>query len=297
MEDFHKSFGALIEFCSEVSKYKSDGAKIINGSGSIGLMVNYFITCYNKNKNSKKHYDRTLCVYNSIKRGMLKCNNIEELSFYLNPNGSKPLVMNITYEGSTNKLRLPLSIIYRKCIQICDDISKEKKDNDDEFTKMEYWPEFYVYFLMKVFYNVASLENNSEEKEKIQTFINELENALSIEDEDNIDYADEMASMFDIVGDFAEETGMKIPKNITQISKKDRKDAMMQLKNVAKDPRTKKAVDRILNGINLESIENVGDIPEVIERIAVAMKEGASETPEAIKKANIATADNPDPDA
>lgn len=297
MEDFHKSFDTLIEFCNEVSKYKSDGTKVLNAdSGGIHMVVKYFIACYEKSKGSSKHYKSILSLYNGIKKGMLKCDNIEDLSFHLSPNRKDPLTMNVTYEGSSKKLRLPLSIIYRKCIQVCDDISKEKKDNDDDFTKMEFWPEFFVYFLMKVFCNIAAVENNTNEKEKITSFITMLEETLNIEDEDNIDYTDEMSSMFDVIGDFADGTGMKIPKNITQISRKDRKDAMMQLKNAAKDPRTKKAVNKIFSGLNLETIENVGDVPEVFERIAKALKEGASEEPEAIKKANVATANNPDPE-
>lgn len=313
MEDFYKSFENLIDFCKEVSRYKQDGSKVLNNdSGSIHRTVSYFSTCYQEarkkeeekdnnrseeeKKNNSKHYKSLLNIYNNVKKGMLENTKIDKLMSYFNPDRKGSYSMNVTYEGGSNKLRLPLSIVYRKCLQVSVEVASEKKENEDDFSKMEFWTEYFMYFLLKVFYNIASIEKKIEERDKIGTFVNELTEILVLEDEENINYVDDACNMFDIIGDFTNEVGMKVPKQMGAITRKDQKDAMIQLKKAAKDPKTKQAVNKIFSGINLETIDSVGDIPEVFERIAKALKDNASEEPDAIKKANIATANNPDPE-
>jgi len=250
-------------------------------SNAVQSALNGYKAVYNKTRDSKKHLEKFNEVYQKCRPQFLKQTSLDNFMEWFE-NSSFTI---LPQQKSRNKIHL--TIIFRNCVRIAEHIAREAEKHPDKESQMlndpaAVYPEHFMLYLFRLFYHCA---DDTDRHTIINPHIDELEKNLGLCKNEVPVVSDGLSDLFTAARDLAGDIGIDLPKNAPAVSGKQFKEMLGQF---TKDENTKKALKGIFEGVN---INDPKEIPNAIGKLLGKMQQNAKETPDAIKRANVATSD------
>ena len=288
---FTDALDNLIIFSEKVLVYGATGELNLSSIGSksnaIQTGLNGYRGIYSKTRDSPKHVEKFKEVYDVCRPLLVKDVSMEE---FMNWFDKKSAFTILPTAGSRNKICL--SIIFRKCAVIAANIASDSEKYPQKAEELlndpaAVYPEHFMISLFRLFYHCAE---QIDRQTMIVPRIEELERSLGLNKNEVPQTGDFMAQVMDGGRDFLEEmTGQKLPKNMKLPAGMGNMDIKSMMKGFSSDPGNKEKFQKIFKGVDCK---NPAQIPNIVSNLLTTMAETAAEEPEAVKRANAATADN-----
>lgn len=276
---FNESLEEFIEFCKEVCRFTSSGGIVASGSTNVLLStVNKFSTIYKRTKDLPAHLDNCKEVYAKCRSSILNKEHLVDFMEWLMKQDS--LCIKVTKDS---KIKLNVSIIYKRCCEIADSLNQSGSSDSSQALVYD---DICTLMLLRIFYHCATTDK---ERNKITSFITEIENDLEVDTGAVPDYKDAFAEITDFVSELTSEFG--IPKS--QLNKLKSGDIRKQIRQFTKDPQFKGKMKDIVKNIS-KSVQKAGSgeeaCKEVVSKLFEDVQNIANEVPEGIIKARETTA-------
>ena len=283
---FTESLDSFIAFAEKVLQYDTTGelklTSMGNQSNAVQAGLNGYRAVYNKTRESQKHVQKFKEIYLKCRPQFLKELPLDSFMEWFEKMGFTIMPQ----EKSRNKIHL--TIIFRNCVRIAEHIAGEAERNPEKESQLlndpaAVYPEHFMLFLFRLFYNCT---DETDRQTMLVSRIEELETTLGLRKNEVPLVSDGLSDLFSAAREMAEGIGLNIPKNTPAISGTQFKEVLGQF---TKNEDTKKALKGIFEGVN---INDPKEIPGAIGKLLGKMSATAQETPEAVQRANAATADN-----
>jgi len=288
---FNEALDSLIIFSEKVLVYGATGELNLSSMGAksnaFQTALNSFRVLYNKNRDLPGYINRFREVYNTCRPQFVKDVSMETFMTWF---ADKSSFIITPQAGSKSKIYL--SIIFRKCANISANISADSEKYPQKAEELlndpaAVYPEHFMIALFRIFYHCAE---QIDRQTMIVPRIEELERSLGLNKNEVPQTGDFMAQVMDGGRDFLEEmTGQKLPKNMKLPPGMGNMDIKSMMKGFTSDPGNKEKFQKIFKGVDCK---NPAQIPNIVSNLMTSMAEAANEVPEAVKRANAATADN-----
>ena len=283
---FPETLDNFIVFAEKVLQYDTTGelklTSLGNQSNAVQAGLNGYRAVYNKTRTSPKHVEKFREVYVKCRSLFLKELPLDAFMEWFEKMGFTIMPQ----EKSRNKIHL--TIIFRNCVRIAEHIAAEAEKHPEKESQLlndpaAVYPEHFMLYLFRLFYHCA---DETDRQTMLVSRIEELETTLGLRKNEVPLVSDGLSDLFSAAREMAEGIGLKIPKNTPAFSGSQFKEVLTQF---TKNDDTKKALKGIFEGVN---INDPKEIPGAIGKLLNKMQQTASEPPEAVQRANNATADN-----
>lgn len=285
---FIEALDNLIVFAEKILHYDTTGGLSVSSLGSksnaIQTGLNGYRVIYNKTRQSTKHVEKFKEVYDRCRIQFLKEIPLDDFMEWFGKQG-----FTITpLPNSRNKICL--TIIFRNCVRIAENIAAESEKYPQKAEEIlndpaAVYPEHFMLHIFRIFYHCA---DETDRQTMILPQIEELERALGLRQNEVPQVSDSLTDALEYARETLDELdiGFKLPKNSKLPKGMNMKQALDQAKN---NPDAKKFLKDAFQGVNLNDPKN---LPNAIGKLLGKMTENASTVPEAVQRANEATADS-----
>ena len=269
-----------------VLEYNAGGELILGSSKTNGIRTGFngYREIYNQTRESKKHIEKFTEVYKKCRPEFIKePNSTEDFMVWFRDNSSfivSPMIK--------SPRKLYLTVIFRKCCKIVENIDDEAKRATPEKADQllsdpaSIYPEHFMLCLFRIFYHCA---DEIDRRTMILPRIKELETMIGISKHEVPAATDGLSDFFTSMTQMAREAGVEVPAGqIPQVSGNEFRDAMA---GMTKDPQVKGIVKELF-----AEVKGAKDLPSAIGQIFAKMQTNAAQLPVPVQKSMDATADH-----
>lgn len=278
----------LIVFAEKILHYDTSGglslSSLGNKSNAVQTGLSGYRTVYNKTRQSPKHVEKFKEVYDKCRLQFLKEMPLDDFMEWFGKQG-----FTITPQPNSRN-KICLTIIFRNCVRIADNIAADAERYPQKAEELlndpaAVYPEHFILYLFRIFYHCA---DETDRQTMIVPQIEELEKALGLRQNEVPPVSNSLTEVLDYARDTLEDLdiGFKIPKGAKLPQGMNWKQALDQAKQ---NPEARGALKEVFQGVDLNDPKN---LPGAIGKLLGKMSDNAKEVPEAVKRANEATADN-----
>jgi hypothetical protein len=279
---FQKVFEPFVDFMEEVAKYNGNGTFNNANINPIASLIRKYRAAYKQTKDKPTHPQYFIDIFVEFQKEFDKAGSVDDFSFWL---GKEKKSFKIGPKDSP--VYLPLSITFRTAIAINKELTLQaEKDVEAGKSIGIVYPDYFMLYLLRIFQVCLPVTHPSQLK--IAGNIAELEEFLRLERGENPSITDGITDMMSMAEEVFSEMGTNIPKGA--FNPQMVKNALREFKKNGGE--AKKQIKKIFKGVKLNGKD---DIPNAFATVLEKIKETSEELPDAVKKANAATADNPDP--
>jgi len=292
-KNFIEAMKDMLTFATEVYKYDTEGSVRPDGNTNLNLsnLIKYknFYLGTDRNPNGTRedpsHFNQMTSIYKKCCPNILKADKASDFQDWLL---EQKFFIKITVDTNKRKLSFSflLTSIYEHSVRMADFLSDEREKSGEEGSKMELYPDMFCYYFLRI---LLFCTNSETEKDQIYNLIDELHEILKPAEDGSLDYKEPMSDMVSLADELASELGVPIPKG--QRKNINLKDFKSNVKNMIKQPETKKAMKKMLEGIDMTS-PNPKDLATVFSRMAQSFQDTAIIEPPGLSEARGAKAEN-----
>lgn len=288
---FTDALDNLIVFAEKILHYDTSGGLSISSLGNKSNAVQTGLTgyrsIYNKTRtNPIKHIEKFKEVYNQCRSQFIREISLDDFMEWFQNKG-----FTITPQPNSRN-KFCLTIIFRNCVRIAQNIAEEADRVSPEKAEELFndpaavYPEHFMLYLFRVFYHCA---DETDRQTMIISRIEELEKALGLRKDETPPVSGDLMDVLNYASSEFAELGIKMPKLPSNAKMPPGMSLKQLMTEAKKSGKAKEAFKEMFDGVDLT---NPKHIPGVVNKLMTKMGENATEIPEAVKRANEATADN-----
>jgi hypothetical protein len=288
---FTDALDNLIVFAEKILHYDTSGGLSISSLGHQSNAIQTGLTgyrnIYNKTRtNPVKHIEKFKEVYDQCRSQFIREISLDDFMEWFQSKG-----FTITPQPNSRN-KFCLTIIFRNCVRVAQNIASESDRASPEKAEellndpAAVYPEHFMLYLFRVFYHCA---DETDRQTMLIPRIEELEKSLGLRKDESPPVSGDLMDVMNYANEELAELGIKMPKLPSNAKLPPGMSLKQLMAEAKKSGKAKDAFKEIFDGVDLT---NAKHIPGVVNKLMTKMSENANEVPDAVKRANEATADN-----